>query len=352
MNILQTHASLGARAMELLTAASGMSVSELCRMGFDVVAAKQLARLAEVYFAPTKSTRKQAQAQESARRNGHTLNTLELIERHVKRLRKKSDAWRLRLSLCQRDPDIYALRQHAKQEVERLNGPEKPAEARTEAHVSNPSSRLDRTIHLTGPEHKIAAIVDRADEYAKEHSITRAEALLALFGTGGGTRVTPALIISLGDAQAVADGDDVVLSLTNGSRMSGKDFVQAALTAHGLAMLVDPVRGPVNLYRTSRFASAKQRTMASLENPVCAWPGCGKGADSCQINHNMAWKHGGQTNIDNLSTACSFHNGINDDNRAGPHLDRRNGQIRRIPRAGPPELNDHPTARGGAMRII
>ncbi|WIM67976.1 HNH endonuclease signature motif containing protein [Corynebacterium breve] len=96
--------------------------------------------------------------------------------------------------------------------------------------------------------------------------------------------------------------------------------------------------------------------MASLENPVCSWPGCGVGAEYCQINHNQAWSAGGETNIDNLATVCRFHNGRNDDDRGSPrygYLDRIDGHVQHVPPfRGPPKKNSHPVAQGGAMRIV
>ncbi|WIM67082.1 HNH endonuclease signature motif containing protein [Corynebacterium breve] len=360
MNLLEQHAQLSARAMDLIESAAGMGVAALCRLGYDVPAAKQLVRLATTYCDPASSPRKQKVARELARQNGHTMNTLLLVEKHVKALVNKANAWRLRKDLCGHDADYHALNQFAKQQVEFYNGPQEVKPARTQASVSNPSEQLDRTLHLTGPEHRVASLVDRARAYAKANDVSFAEALFCLFERGGGSTTlrTPAVIISIKDLARVYshDGSEVILSLTDGSRMTGSDFIASVFADSGFTMLVDPIEGPVNLYRTQRFASEKQRIMAGLENPVCAWPGCGRGADSCQVNHNDAWQYGGNTNIDNLATCCAYHNGINDDEQTGRrrgYLTRSEGEIRRVPPGtSPPERNEHPTARGGAMRIV
>ena len=47
-----------------------------------------------------------------------------------------------------------------------------------------------------------------------------------------------------------------------------------------------------------------------------------------------AWKNGGNTNPKNLTVACPYHNGINDDDPSKPRrgrLERVNGKVRRIP---------------------
>ena len=129
-------------------------------------------------------------------------------------------------------------------------------------------------------------------------------------------------------------GDDVLLKMTNGATITGRDLVSRMLADIGLVTLVHPVKGPVNLYRLSRFANSKQRLMAMAENPTCPWDGCYHPADSAQIHHLKAWKYGGHTNPENLTVACPYHNGVNDDDPSTPRrgrLERVNGKVRRIP---------------------
>ena len=106
-----------------------------------------------------------------------------------------------------------------------------------------------------------------------------------------------------------------VTAANNVRPMTGAEYLERALKDRGLITLISPYEGAVNLYRTERFANAKQRLMAGAENPVCPWPRCAKPADECQIHHLEPWLHGGLTNIANLSTACAYHNGANDDDR-------------------------------------
>ena len=126
------------------------------------------------------------------------------------------------------------------------------------------------------------------------------------------------------------DPNDIRFGLTDGTTISGAEFVNAYLAdpAYGLAdtleaALFHPTEGPVNLYRTRRLASPKQRTLAMATQPVCANPDCRKPADLCQIHHVTAWKHGGETNLDNLAVVCSYHNRVNDDDE---HI-RKRGRI-------------------------
>lgn len=39
-------------------------------------------------------------------------------------------------------------------------------------------------------------------------------------------------------------------------------------------------------------------------------PGCGIPAARCEIDHTVAWEHGGQTSLDNLAPLCKGHHTI------------------------------------------
>lgn len=352
MNLLETQAQLAARAMDLLEAASGLSVSELVALGFDHPTAKNYVRLAEVYFGPTKSTRKQSDAREAARNAGHTFVTLELVEKHVRRLNDPTAAWGLRRTLCRREADFHALNRFARSEVERLNGPTETQPARTAVSYSNPAGSLDRTLHLTGPEARVANLFDRARSFAADNDVDLAEAMFSLFEDGGGAATyTPKVIIKLDDFVDILGGagDDVELAVTNGARMTGAQFMQSKLSEYFECVLIDPVRGPISLGLSQRFATKKQRLMTEAVHPVCAEPGCCQPADLSQMNHNVPFSRAGPTDLANLTLLCAFHNGV-----AGDNTRYRNiaGEGHRIRPDGTLERNEHPTAKLGAMRII
>ena len=111
-----------------------------------------------------------------------------------------------------------------------------------------------------------------------------------------------------------------------------------------------PQHGPVNLYRTQRFANTKQKTMSKLLCPACAFPDCKHCAETTQTHHIHAWRHGGMTNMDNLAELCRFHNGVNDDNREGRfgHIDNPGGRIRWVAPNGTAVPMDTP----GAMELL
>ena len=124
-------------------------------------------------------------------------------------------------------------------------------------------------------------------------------------------------------------GSDVIIGLSDGTTMTGAEMLSALLAGHLgseiFAGLFHPVHGPVNLYE-ARFASAKQRILASAENLVCPWPDCGVPADRCQVHHIQPHNLGGHTKPTNLTMLCKYHNGANDDD---PNAPPRNGRIER-----------------------
>lgn len=117
---------------------------------------------------------------------------------------------------------------------------------------------------------------------------------------------------------------ETLFARSDGRLMTGTELIQEILMKEGMVnsvyfMLVDPVEGPLNLYKLRRTADFKQRIMAMAEAPVCSWPGCGRPANGSQVHHLRAFKHGGETLNANLTILCEYHNGVNDDDRHEPN---------------------------------
>lgn len=98
--------------------------------------------------------------------------------------------------------------------------------------------------------------------------------------------------------------------------------------------LVAPERGPVNLYRVKRLASPKQRRMLEAETTRCAWPGCGRPASECQVHHLQEFAKGGETNPENMTLLCAYHNGVNGQRGRG-RMARISGRVTWLPPGSP-----------------
>lgn len=390
MNALQTFLKGLAPGMDIIANCHGMSVRALIAAGCPDTTATRLLTLAETYFGTTTFRRQQRESIAASRANGHSLTALLTIERHAAKLKKKHDAWALRRELCGMKGKVSDIDKRGRARVKELKGPVKRQPGVKIYH------RADGpwTMSITGPSADIAdmhAAIDKDAPLASVQNIFHGEAAArpsvttnvvlrldeldrivdfgsgspsgssskpgsssnaragssagtnskpstdsgSAAGSGSNAAADPSANLGADSAHGSGSDGDVVVQLTNGATMTGADLVRRAFTEHGYVTLIHPVEGPVNLYRTSRFASAKQRLMAAAENPVCPWPECRYPADECQVHHLNAWKNGGETNPRNLTIACPYHNGVNDDDPNAPplrgHLARVNGTIRWLP---------------------
>ncbi|MDR7328876.1 HNH endonuclease signature motif containing protein [Corynebacterium guangdongense] len=344
MNHLDALETLLRGGVALLAAAAGKTPRQLASLGLPLHQARSMLTLAGVYFGPTKSTARQRRCAAAARANGHSLPTLEMIEKHAGRV---PSPWALREELCAMTGSYEEIRAHAKARVEELTA-DRPPNPRRGLRVTHDVQAMAATIHYTAPEHEVAALLAE---------VRTPEGFRALLADGAPTTVIRThAFLHVDEEMAIesGEGDDILFALSNGARMTGAELLAAKYRERGEDVLVHPMHGAVNAYRTSRFANEKQRLLAAAENPVCGWDGCGSPADKSQVHHLRAWEHGGPTNAENHATCCGYHNGVNDDDPNAPprrgRLERRNGEIVYVSPGGSVTRNGHPTARLGVMR--
>ena len=166
---------------------------------------------------------------------------------------------------------------------------------------------------------------------------------------------------SAGSASNGASAEDVLLGLSDGTTITGAEYLALHHGGELEVALFHPVEGAVDVYRGRRYANAKQRLLAKLVSPTCAWPDCKTASEHCEAHHVTPWKHGGNTNMDNLTMLCSYHNRVNDDDpgvtggfakrrrRAG-HITLIRGRPAWQPEWGPPIENT--AGPPGAMRLL
>ena len=298
--------------------------------------AKNFTQLADVLFGPTNSPRLQRESVALAEDRGLSLEYLEMVEKHAKKLQKRD----VRLGRV----------------VDGL-----------------------RTISITDTQRRITDLEKTLDAAVEnDNDRPRSEALLEPFwdlveSTGTGLirpEYRTVIAIGLDDFAKVScgKGEDVVVALSDGTTMTGAEFINAAMEGSlGDKLYVGlfhPTAGPVNLYE-ARFASDKLRTLAMAENLVCPWPDCNVPADRCQVHHIDAHKHGGYTKPSNLTMLCKYHNGVNDDDgprkkrkRPSPgkpkrgRMRRHRGKVRLHTPGGKLVENTHHVSSMGAMDLI
>ncbi|MCL8493891.1 HNH endonuclease [Corynebacterium sp. B5-R-101] len=314
MGDLETYFSYRSSGLDLVGLAVG-SVDDLRARGASLADAVELAGLHRVYFGSTRFTGKQRQARAAAVAQGHDVATLSLIESYTAKVKKELDAWNLRVRLA--GTPAHQIPKVAKERLKQLR-PQR---------VPEPGVRL--TYRKVGP-HSLT-ITDSALRISEMRgtleSINPTDLLDAagqvFFNQAhGGSKpaVATNVVVTLDELDQIVrgEGDDIELVLTNGGRMTGREFVSYKFAEVGYVTLVHPTIGPVWLHRVRRLAGFEQRIMASAEHPTCAREGCNKPADYCQVHHLVPWQAGGATDPPNLTMLCAYHNGINDDDPDKP----------------------------------
>ncbi|AVH87913.1 HNH endonuclease [Corynebacterium camporealensis] len=293
--------------METLSEVAALTNAHLQMLGFPRKFSRELLTLSDIYFGETPYTQLQAKS----RNTPHDLSTLLEMEKKASRIKKHVDRYKFRIACA--DVPASKIGQVAKEFMD----PPKPPEEGT----ALTRSKTDRwTYRLTGDSELIAQVRDMFPTIDSVREFLRT-------GKVNGTAVTTHVVINLDELDKIVDGqgDDIVLQMTNGAKITGAQLVQQMFTDHGYATLIHPVEArSTSIARNEAQVSSKE-PWRRPENPVCPWIHCLKGADECQVHHIVAWKYGGETNASNLTTACDHHNGRNDDGN-----ERRNGKLLRI----------------------
>jgi hypothetical protein len=73
------------------------------------------------------------------------------------------------------------------------------------------------------------------------------------------------------------------------------------------AIVMDENGNPLNLARTARTVTAKQKRALTARDHGCAFPGCGRPAAWTEGHHICHWADGGPTDMNNLVLLCGFH---------------------------------------------
>ena len=375
------------KAFKLLTS-NGIGFLRLCAEcspydladdGIEISLAKNYTKLADTLFSPCDSPLIQREAIALAEQRELSVNHLLMINKHAKKLKARGAAWKLRAELIAREGSLEEINEYAQTRVTEEGGDTK----------KKPGVRLGRvidglrTISITDTQRRITDLEKTLDAAIKDDDQPRSEALLEPFwdlvdGNGTGLikpEYRTVIAIGLEDFAKVScgKGEEVIVALSDGTTMTGAEFINAAMAGSlGDKLYVGlfhPTAGPVNLYE-ARFASERLRTLAMAENLVCPWPDCNVPADRCQVHHIDSHKNGGHTKPSKLAMLCKYHNGVNDDggpgnpgsqkrkNKGGKgkpsrgRMRRHRGKVRLHTPGGKLVGNTHDLSNMGAMDLI
>lgn len=317
----------------------------------------------DAYFGEGLSDTKQAKAVAKATALGLSIGMLATIERAIRHIKHATRRHTMRMKVLSAASRIGRTCAAMSKLLKNIVPPKEPPARQEHASISEPKDGY-ATLTLTASEkfmadlkHLLMSGLDSVTSPGRH----MAAKLIALLRDGGGVPEAvprPLLLVGLPDYTKIMDGegDDVVLGLTNGTTMTGAEYLNqiASNTPHLEAALFHPTQGAVNMYRSQRLANDKQRDLARAVQPVCAHPDCHHAADLCQVHHADAWKNGGETNVSNLVPLCRYHNRINDDDpsirRTRGRIEMRDGRPVWISPYGNERIN--PRHRFGAMDVL
>jgi hypothetical protein len=151
-------------------------------------------------------------------------------------------------------------------------------------------------------------------------------------GQHNGLPVTVIVSTTLQDLQAGA-GHAVT---AGGTLLPITDLIRMATPANHYLAVFDGITGQsLWLGRSKRLASADQRIMLLSKYRGCTAPGCPVNGYNSQVHHAAKdWKHGGMTDIDDLTLACKCDN-LLVENDGWSTRQLANGQTEWIP---PPDV--------------
>ena len=102
--------------------------------------------------------------------------------------------------------------------------------------------------------------------------------------------------------------DDLPIPVPNGPIDATTARRLAAHAPSFIRILTHPVTGTVrDVDRTRYRPPADLKRMVGLRDVVCTFPGCGRRARECDLDHTVAWDDEGKTAETNLASLCRHH---------------------------------------------
>lgn len=110
-------------------------------------------------------------------------------------------------------------------------------------------------------------------------------------------------LLGASDEPATLDGYGPI-DLGTARRLAGEATAWTRILTH-------PIDGTVlDLDRTTYRVPAALRRWLGVRDAVCIFPGCGRSAADCDIDHRRPWALGGRTAADNTAPLCRSHHRV------------------------------------------
>ncbi len=95
--------------------------------------------------------------------------------------------------------------------------------------------------------------------------------------------------------------------LDDGTPISRQTLARMLCGAEVVPVLVDSGGHPLDVGRTLRDFTTRQRIALAERDRGCTWPGCTAPAAWCHAHHLLPWDHGGPSNMNNAALLCGHH---------------------------------------------
>ncbi len=95
--------------------------------------------------------------------------------------------------------------------------------------------------------------------------------------------------------------------LDDGTPISRELLARMLCGAEIVPVLVDTCGNPLDVGRTLRDFTTRQRTALAERDRGCTWPGCTAPVCWTDAHHLIHWDHGGPSDLDNAGLLCGYH---------------------------------------------
>ncbi|MDT3445206.1 MULTISPECIES: HNH endonuclease signature motif containing protein [unclassified Pseudofrankia] len=191
------------------------------------------------------------------------------------------------------------------------------AEAKTRREVSiEPAEDGMALLSATLPAEDARAVFDLVDRIARNdaHSdgdrrpigARRADVLTALLLGNRRERVTVELQV-IAPVGTLAGLDDNPAELVGYGPIPAQVGRALAADARWRRVLTDPETDTVLDLGHRRIPTPALARLVRRRDTRCVYPGCATPAAACDLDHTVAWAHGGRTALDNLGLLCRRH---------------------------------------------
>lgn len=173
--------------------------------------------------------------------------------------------------------------------------------------VKTKESDNSSSLTIEAPHEEIEAANECVKATAKEHGISRADAILKIL-----TGDIPARLVTTTLAMFTAKDLDNAPAFLQGVGWVGPETVERLKEGAKVSDMDDAATAVTDSYRPTEAI----RLFVEGRDGTCRWPGCSVPAENCQLDHRHNFDEGGPTSASNLFCLCQHHHNIKTDTRA------------------------------------